>query len=170
MEEELDIDMATGFSERWFNKPLWVLNPGGKAVLQESDRSLRRETAAWLLSLARRPTVYLTSACGSRVRTTARPGQAHEQESGSHQDCVPVDSRRRQLGVPGAASNADSAGAPAFAERRLHHFPDQRELFDSYLGRTLPQQAKRVEEFLKSGWTAGPSSFRGTGPTRRLPT
>ena len=33
----------------------------------------------------------------------------------------------------------------------MRRFPDQKDLFDSYLGHTIPQQARHVEEFLKSG-------------------
>jgi hypothetical protein len=52
--------------------------------------------------------------------------------------------------------DTDVAGALAFAERRLRRLPDQRELFDSYLSHTLPQQAQHVEEFLKSGLDSRP--------------
>ena len=127
-----------------------MLNPGGEAVLQEATiHYAERPQPGSSHLLVGRPFISL-SHVDHAFETTARPDQAQEQEPGSHQDCVPVDPGSRQLGIPGAQQYG-LGGCVAFAERRLRRFPDQRELFDSYLGRTLPQQAKHVEEFLKSG-------------------
>ena len=148
--DSLDVNLAAGFLDRWFKKPLWVLNPGGEAVLQESTLYYAEHPQPG----SHRLLVGLPFVSLAHIDYPFQPPP----------DQITLDSKNKQVektalqwiqGLDNAAfmdiHEKDSAGAIAFAERRLRRNPDQRELFDSYLNHTLPQRALHVEEFLKTG-------------------
>jgi tetratricopeptide (TPR) repeat protein len=159
VEQALDVDLQAGFFQRWSSKPLWVLSPGGEAVLQEST-----------VIYAENPQP------GSQRLLVGQPfvALAHVDypfEQPPHQ--LKLDSKGQQVTktafqwIQGLDNEAflqayatDTAGAIAFAERRLLRDPNNRKLFDSYLSHTLPQQAKHVEELLKTGLNRRPVAVR----------
>lgn len=150
VEETHDIALHSGFFERWSGSPLWVLNPGGEAVLEEI-------------------TVYYAKA--------PRPSQ-HRLIAGKPfvafphvdypflppPDKVSVSKKRNaeivktvvewlQTGdavafMATAATDRDAAAT--FAERRLRRNPDTKDLLTYYVGSATPAEFPRVEAFLKS--------------------
>jgi tetratricopeptide (TPR) repeat protein len=157
VEDTSEINVRAGFFDRWFKKPLWVLNPGGEAVLRDATvyYAQHPQPSSYRLSLGR--------------NFVALPHVDYAFDDPPDQ--LKVKNQTQQLEkrafswVQGQDSDAflevydqDQAAALSFAERRLRRFPENNELLTAYIGKTLPQEAARVEEFLKTGLDRRPAA------------
>jgi tetratricopeptide (TPR) repeat protein len=147
---EIDVGSGTGFIERWSHKPVWVLNPGGEAVLDEATLYYAknpRPVDHHLLvgeSFVVRPHVdYAFVDAPASMDVKSRDGE------------IVKTALRRVDGMDDeaylAALQTDRPGARTFAERRLRRHPGQSKLLLYYFGQTRPDERARVEAFLKSG-------------------
>ena len=78
VEQALDVDLTAGFFDRWFNKPLWVLNPGAEAVLQESTVYYAQNPRPGSPRLLVGQPFIAHSPCRSPVRAAAPPDHAQQ--------------------------------------------------------------------------------------------
>ena len=131
VEHDLDVDLSAGFFDRWLRKPLWVLNPGSEAVLEESTvYYAENPRPASQRLLVGQPFIALSHV-------------DHPFEQPPHE--IKLNNKGREVirvalqWVQGADDsafmdmyNTDSAGSMAFAERRLPRFP----IGKSFLTRT----------------------------------
>lgn len=150
VEETHEIDVRAGFFDRWFRKPLWVLNPGGEAVLDEAtlyyakDPPTPQHRAIIGEPFVARPHVdYRFEPPPDRLQVKKKDGQvvktAFEWRQGQDIDAF----------LEAVATNREAA--LAFAERRLRRNPDQDGLLEYYLQKTVLDSRPRAEAFLRTG-------------------
>ena len=158
VQEAHDVELGSGFFERWTHSPLWVLNPGGEAVLNRAT-----------LVYAEHPGL------GQQDVVLGRPFVAIPHVDYPFQDPpqqLKVENRNAEvtkvavhqiLGQDNAAFHAvlpvDRAVALDFAEHRLRRNPEDA-LLDSYLRETFLTDRPRGEAFFKAGLARRPLSIR----------
>ena len=150
VDETHEVDVQSAFFDRWFRKPVWVLNPGGEAVLEQGT----------LFYAENPPPSHHHLIVGRSFVTVPHVDYAFEsppakldlkQKNGQ----VEKISMHRFQGPDADAFSAtialDRAAALDFAERRLRRQPEQEELLTQYLAATWQKDLARLEAFLKSG-------------------
>jgi hypothetical protein len=155
VEATSDVEVRTGYLERWVSKPVWVLNPGGEAVLAESTvyyaEFPQRPQQRLLVG---RPFLYFRNV----DYPFAQPPDQLEVKKGQQLSKTALEWIQGQdadafLNV----CQTERAAAIAFAENRLKRFPDVDELLKAYLGQVRPEEISHVEEFLRSGLDRRPA-------------
>ncbi len=155
--QTLDVKLESGYFDRWFQKPLWVLDPGGEAVLRELTvyyAENPRPTEDRLI--VGQPFLAL-----SHVDYPFEPPP----------DSIEVKNRKSQVvktaveWVQGQDEEAlltlaaeDREAALQFAERRLSRDPQREGLLTSYLRTAGVEGMPRVEAFLEKGLSRRPVS------------
>jgi tetratricopeptide (TPR) repeat protein len=149
VEETREVDVRADFLDRWSCKPVWILNAGGEAALEEGTlyyaenpppSQHRLILGQPFVSL--RHVDYAFEDPPSSLDVKSKNGQVVKTSlkrfTGSDRDAF------------SATVQSDRAAAIDFAERRLRRKPDQDELLDRYLSQATPQDIPRIEAFLKS--------------------
>jgi tetratricopeptide (TPR) repeat protein len=155
VDETHQVEIAAGYLDRWFKSPVWVLNPGGEAVLQET-----------------------------RIVYSQNPRPSHERVivgqpffAASNFDYV-FESAPKQMSVRDKTAEVVKTeltwvrghdveafhaalphGRPAaldFAEQRLKRDPRQGALLKAYLSRVNAEEMPRVRALLRSGLDVRP--------------
>jgi tetratricopeptide (TPR) repeat protein len=150
VEETHEIDIRSGFFDRWFGHPVWVLNPGGEAVLAQSTvyyAANPRPSEQRLI--VGKPFVGLAD-----VDYPFEPPPDRMQVSSRDAEVMKTAVswvRGHDANAFLAAANTDRESALAFAEHRLRRNPEQDELLRYYLEKTYFDGASRAEAFLKAG-------------------
>lgn len=156
VEEAHDLVVQAGPLDRWTGKPLWVLNVGGEAVLDlQTVRYARVPQPAEHRVLLGDPIVALP-----HVDYPFEAPPESVQVKGRNKEVVKTAFAWVQGQDLGAFLNTvelNRAAAMTFAERRLRRDPDRRDLLNAYLGQAQPDDAPRVEAFLKSGLDLRPA-------------
>jgi tetratricopeptide (TPR) repeat protein len=163
VDESHEIHVSTGYFRRWFGRPLWVLNPGGEAVLDEetlyyathprpsSHRVWVGEpfvAVRWVDYPFETPPDHLQvkSSSGELVKTAVEWVQGFDANAFM------------------AIEATEPLKALSFAEHRLRRVPDQTPLMDYYIAKALSGSVKggpeRALAFLKSGLDRKPPSVR----------
>jgi tetratricopeptide (TPR) repeat protein len=163
VDESHDIDVSAGYFRRWFGRPIWVLNPGGEAVLDEetlyyathprpsSHRVRVGEpfvALRWVDYPFETPPDHLkvNSGSGEQIKTAVEWVQGFDANAFM------------------AIEATEPLKALSFAEHRLRRAPDQTPLMDYYVGKALsgsvPGGPERALAFLKSGLERKPPSIR----------
>jgi tetratricopeptide (TPR) repeat protein len=156
VEDATEVELSAGFFDRWFSKPLWVLNPGGEAVLKDMTvyYAQNPQPASYRLWLGRsfisRPHVDYPFEDPPDHLEVKNKTQAVEKHAFSWVHGRDSDSFLEVYDL-------DRAAALSFAEGRLRRFPDNNDLLTAYLAKTLPEEAAHVEEFLKTGLERRPA-------------
>jgi len=150
--EEFDVDMQTGYINRWFSKPVWVINPGGAAEIAHHTLYYAEQppspTTQWLVGqsiLHFRHVDYPFTDAPDRIELPSA-------------GAVVKKTQLKQVSYPArdlyyAAAATAPANAYRFAESRLFVNPNDTELFYSYVESAgdSEQQAARVQQFLEKG-------------------
>lgn len=151
-DESHDIEVASGYFERWSSSPAWVLNPGGEAILADwalqyaSDPLPGSRTLIVGTQFVHRPHVdYLFESPPSSIRvkghnTVVQKSQL-EWVQGMAVDVEALDE----------IAQGNPAAALAFGEAHLRRNPGKADLLESYLQAATPADFPRVEAFLESG-------------------
>jgi hypothetical protein len=151
VDETHQIDVQSTFFDRWFRKPVWVLNPGGEAVLEQVTLYYAENPPPSQQHLIMgRPFVALPHV---DYAFESPPSKLDVKTKNAQVEKV---SLQRFQGSDAIAFSAtidqDRAAALDFAEHRLRrHQPEQHNLLKHYLAATWLKDASRVEAFLKSG-------------------
>ena len=165
VDETHEVDVQSAFFDRWFRKPLWVLNPGGEAVLEQGT----------LFYAENPPPSHHHLIVGRSFVTVPHVDYAFESPPAKidlKQKNAQVEkiSMLRFQGPDADAFSAtialDRAAALDFAERRLRRQPEQEELLTQYLAATWQKDLARLEDFLKSGLDRRRYSSSGIDLTR----
>jgi hypothetical protein len=147
--------VADGYFGRWFQSPVWVLNPGGEAVLEEVVHvyAVHPRPGSQRLMVGRPffalpncdyifepapPRMSLSDKTAELVKTEVAWVQGHD-----------VDAFYSALAT-------DRGAAMDFAERRLKRQPAQAALLKAYLSRASTEDLPRIRAFLRSGLDARP--------------
>jgi tetratricopeptide (TPR) repeat protein len=150
VDETRDVDVRDSFFRRWTHTPLWALNPGGEAVFDDVTLYYARQPPP-----ARHRLIVGTpfvTAPHVDYAFVDPPNQLKLEKGGGQVEKIAFRwFRGRDDEAFQAALATDREGAFAFAERRLRRFPDQKALFDQYLGQVLTSDRPRGIAFLKSG-------------------
>ena len=150
VDQALDVDVRAGFFDRWSHKPLWVLNPGGEAVLDEATVYYAEHPQP----SEHRVIVGQPWLARTHVDYPFEPPPNHLQVERGSGPVVKTAVRwvqGRDVDAFLAALPGDRAAALDFAERRLRRKPDQDELLKAYLESTVLADGRRAEAFLESG-------------------
>ena len=156
VEETLDVELRSGFFERWTHSPFWCLNPGGEAVLEQVRviYAANPQPAESSLLLGR-AFVALPHVDYPFVDP---PDQLRVEGRNKVVEKVAVLRIRGQdLGVFRAALQGNRAAALDFAEKRLRRDPDG-DLIDVYLAEVFRTDRDRAESFFKAGLGQRPMS------------
>jgi len=148
VDESHQVDLASGYFERWTHSPIWIVNPGGEAVVDQTTITYQAgggpaESARMVgLPVIHVPHVdYLFTPAPDHIRTKSKlPVVKTQLEWARGQDATAF---RDSIDV-------DRKTAMGFAEARLKRGPDP-ELLRAYLGATTPEDFPRVLALLKSG-------------------
>ncbi len=151
VDETLNVDLRAGFLDRWTHKPVWVLNPGGDAVIEEATLFYAPNpppsTRRWIVGqsfLAFRHVDYAFETPPDKLQVEKSSAQLEKTalRTISGQD----------VGAFSAELQGNRAGALTFAERRLSRNPEGGELLKAYTRELLthPKETPRLESFLKS--------------------
>ena len=150
VDETHEVDLQSGFFDRWFRKPAWILNPGGEAVLDqgtlyyaESPPPSQHRLIVGRTFLALPHVDYPFEPPPDKLDIGRKNGQV---EKTSIQQFLGKDST-----AFAATIDQDRTAALDFAEHRLRRQPGQRELLEQYFSEGMQHDALRVEAFLKSG-------------------
>lgn len=158
--EEFDVEMQTGYFERWTKSPVWVLNVGGAAALLD-------ETVYYAVhprppdgrivvgeSFHYSPHVdYPFETMPQSISLDSKTAEVAK----THLDRV---NEPAQLLFGYAMATGEPAAAFRFAEARLRRDPDDRLLLASYVAAAKAGgQAEQAEQFLKSGLSRRPISI-----------
>ncbi len=150
VDETHEVELRSTFLERWFRKPLWVLNPGGEAVLEHAN----------LYYAANPPPSQHQLIVGRSFVALPHVDYAFE-DPPSNLDVKSKNGQIEKISVQrfqgpdatafSATIDADRPRALDFAEHRLRRQPEQSELLKQYLVAAWQKDTARVEAFLKSG-------------------
>lgn len=149
--ETHDVNVESAFLDRWTNHPVWVLNPGGEAVLQQmtlyyakNPRDPDRRVIVGSAFSAFPHVDYPFQTPPQRLSVKGNTNTERVKTTVAWVQGQDADAFREAVA-------ADREQALGFAERRLRRGPDQDELLRAYLEQTLETAPSRVEAFLKSG-------------------
>ncbi len=146
-----EVALNSGYFDRWFSSPLWVLNPGGEGVLQESTVYYAENPIPTQHRLiVGQPFVALPNV----DYPFTNPPNEIRMKKGSAPVVKIVVSQLQNLDNAAFLTllTTDRPAALTFAENRLrHHHPDQIQLLTSYVQTTGQAEPARAEAFLKAG-------------------
>jgi tetratricopeptide (TPR) repeat protein len=155
VEETHDIALSAGYFDRWFRKPVWVLNPGGEAVLQE----VRHVYSANPPPAGQRVIVGQAFFHGPNFDYIFEPAPHSLTVDQNSKEVVKLELAR----VEGHDVDAfhyvmatDPASAMDFIQRRLKRYPARADLFKAYLSNVTEENLPSVREFLRSGLDVRP--------------
>ena len=156
VEQTLDVELASGFFERWTHSPFWCLNPGAEAVLEEvqvtyaANPQPQRSTLILGQSFVALPHVdYPFVDPPNQLRVEGRNKVVEK--------VAVLRIRGQDIGAFRATVQSDRAAALNFAEKRLLRDPDE-DLIDAYLTETFQTDRSRAESFFKAGLGRQPIS------------
>ncbi|WZO98265.1 hypothetical protein EP7_005325 [Isosphaeraceae bacterium EP7] len=159
VDETHEIELTSGFFERWTHTPFWALNPGGEAAFDvmtlyysANPRPAEHSLVVGKPFLSLPHVDYPFEEPPDSLRTERRKGEVEK-----------VAVRRIQgqdSSVAQALAETDRAGALDFVEKRLGRSPDDVSLMNVYLSFTIPAHRARAVAFLKSGLGRRPLSIR----------
>ena len=151
VQETHEVDLHTSYGDRWFKKPVWVLNPGKEAVILESTiyYAANRIPSESRLVVGEpfmfRPNVdYAFEPPPESLKVPA--GQKGHTAKTALEWILHDEDR-----VFESMLKRDRSAAFAFAERRLLRRQGDDDLLEAYLGAALPSDMPRLAAFLKSG-------------------
>lgn len=156
VEETHDVDITSGYFERWTSSPLWILNPGGEAVLYSRTvvYAANPPPSEQVLFVGQ-PFVALP-----HVDYPFEDPPASIQVKGRNNQVTKIVVQRLYNQDNDAflrGTNTNRAAALNFAENRLRHHADT-DLLNSYVSETIQRDRKRAREFLKTGLARKPVS------------
>ena len=135
VQETQNIALSSGYFERWFSKPVWILNPGGEAVIEEithvySTKGIpgSRRLLVGEPFVHRAHVDYIFTAAPHELKLDRKEQEVTKTEIG----WVQADDQNAFLEL--VATNPKAA--MDFAEKRLKHSADQSLLLDNYVSRT----------------------------------
>ncbi|QEH32769.1 hypothetical protein OJF2_12500 [Aquisphaera giovannonii] len=149
--ETVELDMTSGFLDRWFKKPAWVVNAGGAAVLDEATvyyASDPRPSDHRLV--AGKPVLVIPhvdhpfEAPPQSVEVGSRSAVATRQVLTWLRD--PASQLFATL-----LARGDRADAMSYAEAQLRAHPEDHELLQEYVQQAAAGEVARVDAFLESG-------------------
>lgn len=148
VEETHQIDLQSEYFERWSHSPVWIVNPGGEAVVDELTITYQAGGGPVQRDrLVGRPVIsiphvdYLFTTAPDQIRTKSKnPVVKTEVEWAQGEDAEAF------LG----AAQGDRQAAMDFAEARLRRRTDPA-LLRAYLGSTKREDVPHMLAFLKSG-------------------
>lgn len=150
VDETYDVEIDAPYFDRWFRRPLWVLNPGGEGAFDEKTLYY----AAQPQPSEHRVLVGKPFLAVPHVDYPfTEPPQSISMEKGSG----PVTKIAfERLSLPDdevfdAVLETDREAALSFAERRLRRHPDDAKLLNAYIQHTVGPDTGRAQAFLKAG-------------------
>ena len=78
--ETHNIALESGYFERWFSKPVWILNLGGEAVLRRHHPRVLRERHSEPAPAGGRRDIFSPAAYRLHLHGRAQPASGQEQE------------------------------------------------------------------------------------------
>ncbi len=148
--ETQTIALDSGYFERWTNSPVWILNPGGEAVVQESTHIYSANGTpgnTQLLvgeSFLHRPHVdYVFTNAPTELQVKNKNQEVVKSEIGWLQG--------DDLAAFESTIDVNRKAAMDFAEKRLRRNPNQSQLLKDYVEGGREEERDRIESFLKSG-------------------
>ena len=145
IQETHDVDIRTGYFDRWSKNSIWVLNPGSEAIVHES-------------------TIYyaVNPRPSDRKPISVDPFRFHPHVDYAFEpvpDHLKVEGARitlewkhsKDLEAFEELLRSNRAAAFAFAERRLRRAPEQNKLIDACLRHAQPEEFPRIEAMLAAG-------------------
>jgi tetratricopeptide (TPR) repeat protein len=144
-----DIDMQAGYFQRWFSTPLWALNPGSEAVLQDETHyyAANPRPAQGRLIVGQpfvvRPHIdYPFQATPATIKVDNKNSEVVKTSmTWWHGD----DTQAFEV-----ALNENRTTALAFAESRLRRHPENNTLLKAYVNEADGSELPRVKALLKS--------------------
>jgi tetratricopeptide (TPR) repeat protein len=158
VEESRDIELTSGFFERWTRSPLWVVNPGGEAVLDRvtviyaaNPQDAEQELLVGEPFLAFPHVDY---------PFTDPPQQIQVEGRNTVVTKVAVQWVRGQdLAVYHEVASGNQSKALDFAERRLRREPLDEGLMEAYARHVFMADRPRAEAFFRAGLGRKPLSI-----------
>jgi tetratricopeptide (TPR) repeat protein len=153
VQETYNIALASGYFQRWFGKPVWILNPGGEAVIEDIQHVYSAQTIPGIgnkgsrrLSVGepfvhRENVDYIFTAAPQELKLKA------QEVTKTEINWVQANDNNAFLEL----AETNHKAALDFAEKRLRRSPGQVDLLQNYAGRVNEDDRGRVEAFLKSG-------------------
>lgn len=155
VDETHNVELSTGYFDRWFRTPAWVVNPGGEAILQEvhlvyaaTPRPSRQRLIVGQSFFAAPhydyvfdqapPTMNVQNQNAEVVKTRLDWMQGHEVETFY------------------SLRTSDRSAALEFAQRRLKRHPEPKGLLKAYLASATAEELPQVQAFLRSSLDARP--------------
>ncbi|MEW6302776.1 MAG: tetratricopeptide repeat protein [Verrucomicrobiota bacterium] len=155
--QEVDFSIKSGYFERWGDEPVWILNPGGNAVLLFEQVVYSANPRPGTVSFHfGEPFVFFPSVTHA---FTPLPEKVQVSSSSAERTLTHLELFR---GEPGALFNhllENNQGDKALqlAEVRLRFQPDAPGLLAQYVAAALEQKkGARVKDFLRAGLTNRP--------------
>jgi tetratricopeptide (TPR) repeat protein len=147
--ETQEVDLETGYFERWMSKPVWVLNPGREAVLEEATvyyAEHPRPSQGRLI--VGQPFVFRAHIDYpfELPPTTLKLKSKSEELAKTIMRWLHADDIRAFT----TALDENAEVALAFAESRLRRHPDDNSLLKTYLRNVVKSDQPRVTELLKA--------------------
>jgi hypothetical protein len=155
VEETLQIEVASGYLDRWFKSPIWVVNPGREAVLQE----VQHVYAAHPRPGSQRLIVGQAFFAAPHYDYIFTPAPHQMSLSSDAAELVKTELawlQGQDVEAFHSAYTTDRASALEFAERRLKRQPTPAALLRAYLSRMTAEDLPRARTFLRSGLDARP--------------
>jgi tetratricopeptide (TPR) repeat protein len=157
VEETRDVEIGSGYFERWTHSPLWVLNPGGEAVL-----SLRTVIYA-VNPIPTSPSLIVGNPFISLPHVdypfTEVPQSLSVKNRNAEVTKIAVSWVRGEDNAAFLSTEeSNHTQALDFAEHRLRRNPETR-LLNSYLRETFGPDRARAEAFFKAGLGRKPLSI-----------
>jgi tetratricopeptide (TPR) repeat protein len=158
VEETHDVNLATGYFDRWFRSPAWVLNPGGEAVLREAKHIYAANPPPGTQRLIAGQAFffgpnydYLFESVPRSITVSEHSGEVVKMELNWEEG--------RDTDAFYTLLPTDRGAALEFARRRLKRNPRQTQLLRAYMTDANPEEYPAVQEFLLSGLDARPVSI-----------
>lgn len=155
VDETHQIEIAAGYFDRWFQSPVWVLNPGGEAVLRE----VQHIYAANPRPGQQRLIIGQSFLVARHYDYVFEPAPRSMSVSNKTSEVVKIELawvQGQDVEAFHSALTTDRTAALTFAERRLRRDPAQGTLFKAYLSRMSAEDLPRARAFLRSGVDARP--------------
>ena len=150
VQETHEVDLHTRYIDRWFKKPVWVLNPGKEAIVLESTiyyaakpRPHDRRYIAGESFLYRADVDYPFEPPPDKLKVNSDRNEVAKTSLQWQ--------RGEEVRVFEELVAQDRSAAFAFAERRVRQLPDRKDLLEAFLAMAKPAELPQIEAFLKSG-------------------
>jgi tetratricopeptide (TPR) repeat protein len=148
--ETLNVELDSGYLERWTNNPAWIFNLGGEGVLEDiihvystNGTPSRRQLLIGQTFLHRPHVDYIFAAAPGQIKLGKREQDITKTEIGW--------ARADDLQAFLETNPTNHKAAMDFAEKHLKRNPKQANLLNQYVGGAQEAERGRVETFLKSG-------------------